>query len=583
MSLAASSPDPDLRWDLSSMFPGLDSPEYAAAILSLERRLDALESALESGAGLERGLDDYNDASREATILGTYTHCQVTADTNDSLAQSRTSEMDPIYARLGKLGKRLAAYVGASDLGAELDSSPVVRAHEYSLLKMQVTAERLMSPEEESLASDMALTGSSAWTKLYRNVTSRLEAQVDGESLPISAVRAFAYDPDRNKRRSAYEAELGAWKGVEIPLAAAMNSIKGETNLLVEKRGWGTALDTALFAANIDSPTLDAMMTAAHESFPDFRRYLQAKARKLGIERMAFYDLFAPIGGEGRHWTVEEAKTFVSGAFGRYSPKMGALAERAYAERWTDWEPRKGKVDGAYCAGAGGDASRVLMNFKPSFGSVSTLAHELGHAYHNLCLGNRTPLQRATPMTLAETASIFCETVIRQQSLATMEGDEALGVLEASLTGSCQVVVDITSRFLFERTVFEKRKERELSPEELSGFMRDAQLSTYGDGLDPDALHPYMWAAKGHYYGRAYYNFPYMFGLLFALGLYAVYQNEGDSFLPRYDELLSSTGLADAATLADRFGIDIRTVDFWRASLDTIRRDVDRFEALVRE
>lgn len=571
----------DLRWDLDSMLPGLDSPEYEAAVASLGARIDALEAALDSGKGLDPLIKSYNDASREASFLGTFTYCHVSADANDARAQARSSELDPIYARLGKLGKRLAAHVGALDLGLELASSATARDHEYGLLKMQVTAERLMSPPEESLASDMALTGSGAWTKLYRNVTSRLEAEVGGERMPMSAIRALAYDPDRAKRKAAYVAELSAWKGVEIPLAAAMNSIKGETNGLNDRRGWSSPLEPALFASNIDAATLDAMMVAAHESFPDFRRYLNAKARKLGVERLAFYDLFAPVGGEGRAWTVEAAKAFVSRQFHTFSPRMGGLADRAYAERWTDWEPRPGKLDGAYCAGAGGDASRVLMNFKPSFGSVSTLAHELGHAYHNLCLGDRTPIQRATPMTLAETASIFCETVIRQASLATMEGDEALGVLEASLTGSCQVVVDITSRFLFEKEVFAKRRDRELSPEELCALMRDAQLQTYGDGLDPDALHPYMWAAKGHYYGRAFYNFPYMFGLLFALGLYAVYREEGEAFVPRYDELLSSTGLADAATLADRFGIDIRTPEFWRASLSQIREDIDRFEELV--
>ncbi len=563
------------------MIPGLDSPEFAAAVASLNARLDAFESALKTREGLESLLEKSNAASREASFLGTYVGCSVDADTTNARAQARRSELDPLFSRLGKLGKRLAMKVGEVDLGTEFDALPIARDHEYGLLKMQITAERLMSPDEEALASDLALTGSTAWTKLYRNVGSRLEAEVDGERLPISAVRALAYDPDRAKRKAAYDAEMRAWPTVEIPLAAAMNSIKGETNLLVDRRGWGSALNTALFSANIDRATLDAMMTAAHESFPDFRRYLKAKARKLGIEKLAFYDLFAPVGAESREWTAEEAQAFVAQQFHTFSPRMGGLAERAQAERWTDWEPRPGKVDGAYCAGAGGDASRVLMNFKPSFGSVSTLAHEYGHAYHNLCLGERTPLQRATPMTLAETASIFCETVIRQASLATMEGDEALGVLEASLQGSCQVVVDITSRYLFETAVFEKRLERELSPEELCGLMRDAQIATYGDGLDPDALHPYMWAAKPHYYGRAFYNFPYMFGLLFALGLYAVYQRDGESFVPRYDELLSSTGLADAATLADRFGIDIRTPEFWRASLATIKGDIDRFEELV--
>lgn len=575
-------PNPaELRWDLESLIPGLDSPEYDDAVASLNARLDELETALESKQRLDALLGAYNVARREASLLGTYTSCHVTADTSNARAQARGSELDPVFARLGKLAKRLAAWVGEIDLGTELDALPVARDHEYGLLKMQVTAERLMGPEEESLASDMALTGSRAWTKLYQNVTSRLEAEVQGERMPISSVRALAYDPDRTRRKAAYDAEMTAWPTVEIPLAAAMNSIKGETILLNERRGWTSPLEPALFVSNIDAETLEAMMTAAHESFPDFRRYLRAKARKLGLAKLAFYDLFAPVGAEGRTWSVEEAKAFVSEQFHTFSERMGGLADRSYSERWTDWDPRPGKVDGAYCAPAGSDGSRILMNFKPSFGSVSTLAHELGHAYHNLCLGSRTPLQRTTPMTLAETASIFCETVVRQASLATMEGDEALGVLEASLQGNCQVVVDITSRFLFERGVFEKRRDRELTPEELCDLMREAQRRTYGDGLDAEALHPYMWAAKPHYYGREFYNFPYMFGLLFALGLYAIYREEGQAFVPRYDELLSSTGLADAATLADRFGIDIRTPDFWRASLSQIRQDIDRFESLT--
>jgi len=158
---------------------------------------------------------------------------------------------------------------------------------------------------------------------------------------------------------------------------------------------------------------------------------------------------------------------------------------------------------------------------------------------------------------------------------------DQFSVLEASLQGSCQVVVDISSRFLFEQSVFEKRRKRELSAREMCELMQQAQLETYGDGLDGEALHPYMWEAKSHYYGRSYYNFPYMFGLLFGLGLYSVYQKEPDSFQDRYDDLLSSTGLADAATLGRRFGIDITTPDFWRASIDQIRADIDRFETMV--
>jgi pepF/M3 family oligoendopeptidase len=324
------------------------------------------------------------------------------------------------------------------------------------------------------------------------------------------------------------------------------------------------------------------MMTAAHESFSAFRRYLQAKAKMLGLEKLAWYDMFAPVGAEGRSWEYAEASVFVKESFGTYSDKMADFAQSMYDQHRIDAEPRGGKRDGAYCMGIPPDDSLVMMNFKPAFGSVSTLAHELGHGYHNLCLKDRTVLQRSTPMTLAETASIFCETIIRQ---AVLQGDasdaDKLSVLEASLQGCCQVVVDITSRFLFEKGVFEKRGDRELSAAEMNEIMLDAQRQTYGDGLDSEFLHPYMWAVKPHYYSTAFYNFPYMFGLLFGLGLYAIYEKDPESFKARYDDLLSSTGLADAATLAQGFGIDIRTPDFWRGSLAQIAADVDRFEALV--
>jgi pepF/M3 family oligoendopeptidase len=357
--------------------------------------------------------------------------------------------------------------------------------------------------------------------------------------------------------------------------------------VVTARRGWATALDAALFDAHIDQATLDAMLGAAREYFPVFRRYLNAKAYTLGLPRLAWYDLFAPVAEGTRAWSYEEANQFLVEQFATFTPRLSAFAARAFHERWIDAEPRPGKQDGAYCVWVQKDESRVFANYKPAFGGLSALAHELGHGYHNMLLASRTMLQRDTPMTLAETASIFCETIVRNAALAEAERDgdtkSQIEILEASLQGSCQVIVDITSRFLLEQGVFEKRRERELSVEELNALMRDAQRQTYGDGLDPDALHPYMWAMKPHYYsaGRSYYNFPYMFGLLFGLGLYARYQQAGEDFTARYDDLLASTGLNDAATLAQRFGIDIRDGAFWRASLDLIRADVARFEELV--
>ncbi|MGV3616850.1 MAG: M3 family oligoendopeptidase [Fimbriimonas sp.] len=583
------------RWDMDVVFPGLDSDVFkrefdwvVAGIGGLEVIFDQLD-VREGGSATVGDLDTVfsvaNDLLERMGTLFTYVGCIVTANTRDERARAVESELDAPLALLRKLQKRLTAWLGGLDLQEALTVSEAARKHEYTLLKAQEGACHLLSPVEESLVSDLELTGGMAWGKLYNTVTSQIEVrlEIDGQSqsLPISAVRALAADPDRRTRELAYEAELAAWKDHEVPIAAALNGIKGETLLLATKRKWSSPLAETCFHANIDEGTLDAMMTAARESYPDLRRYLHAKARALGLQRLAFYDLFAPLPTASRRWEWEEATVFVAEQFDRYSPKMGDLARRSYAERWLDAEPRPGKVDGAYCAPLRRDESRILMNFKPTFDSVRTLAHELGHAYHCLCLDGRTPYQRETPMTLAETASIFCETIVKNAVLDHGTDAERLAVLEASLSGACQVVVDISSRFLFEQSVYDLRKRREIAPREFGEFMLQAQRDTYGDGLDENLLHRYMWAAKPHYYGASFYNFPYMFGLLFALGLYAEYRNKPEGFKARYDDLLSRTGLADAATLAADFGIDIRTPDFWRASFDQIRADVDAFEKLV--
>jgi pepF/M3 family oligoendopeptidase len=587
---------------MSVVFPGLDSPEFKQALATLQSDIVGLGALFnevgveqrepvplsdESVQAVERVLERYNAVLTQVRTLAAYISAFVSTDSRDTLAQARQSELQQQTLRLAQLGARFTAWVGALDVEGLIERSQTARDHAYLLRKANEESRHLMPPAEEALAIELNLSSGSAWAKLHSNATSQLSVpvEVDGETreLPMSVVRNLAYDADRAQRRRGYEAELGAWQRVAVPLAAALNSIKGEVNTVSRRRSWDTPLDAALFDANIDRQTLDAMFEAAYESFPDFRRYLRAKAAALGLNALAWYDLFAPMGGDGRPWTFDQAREFIIQQFGSYSQKMADFAARAFRERWIDAEPRDGKRDGAFCMALRNDESRVLSNFKPAFDGMRTLAHELGHGYHNTNLARRTILQSETPMTLAETASIFCETIVRHAALRDANCQEQIEILEASIQGSCQVVVDITSRFLFEQGVFERRRQRELSVDELCDLMLDSQLRTYGDGLDQSVLHPYMWAVKGHYYstGRSYYNFPYMFGLLFGLGLYARYQADPDGFRQSYDDLLASTGLADAATLAARFGIDIRTPAFWRASLDLVRADIARFEQLV--
>ena len=450
-----------------------------------------------------------------------------------------------------------------------------------------------MPQPEEELAAELDLSGATAWSKLHNDLTSQIivsfERDGRAEDLPMSKIRALAHDADRDVRRRAYEAELEAWERAAVPLAAAMNSIKGQVNTLSARRGWPSPLDEALWASHIDRATLDAMLGAVREAFPDLRRYLKAKARAIGVPTLAWYDLFAPLGagasdggGNGRVWDFETAQSFIVEQFGSYSERLRDFGRRAFEERWIDAEPRAGKTDGAFCMHLRRGESRILANYSVSYGAVSTLAHELGHGYHNLAEGGLTAVQRRTPMTLAETASIFCETIVREAALEQGSPAEQLEILEGSLQDNVQVTLDTLSRFLFESRVFERRRERELSIDELCELMLETQRETYGDGLDQDTLHPYMWAVKPHYYSQhSFYNYPYTFGLLFGLGLYAQYGSDPERFRAGYDELLASTGSSGAAELGDRFGIDVRSSDFWHGSLASVVAGIDRFESLV--
>jgi oligoendopeptidase F len=271
----------------------------------------------------------------------------------------------------------------------------------------------------------------------------------------------------------------------------------------------------------------------------------------------------------------------VTDAFASYSPQLRRVVDRATSEHWLDAEPRPGKRGGAFCAPFVGDRSIVLMNWAGSFDSAQTLAHELGHAYHNVQLAPRTPLQRQLPMALAETASIFCETLVVAAGLREATGAARLALLDTDLIGATQVVVDIRSRVTFETEVFRRRRATTLSPRELCGLMLDAQRDAYGDGLDHGALHPYMWAVKPHYYSAHFYNWPYTFGLLFGLGLFARYEQDPERFRDGYDDLLSACGMADAASLGARFGLDVRDGAFWAASLDVLRGRIVEYEQLA--
>ncbi|MCL4259623.1 MAG: M3 family oligoendopeptidase [Anaerolineales bacterium] len=591
------------RWDMTNVYPSLDSKQFKNAIKKYNAELGELEIFLQKavkansktdakklGKLFGEAMERFNALFNLSGTISPYIYSFVSTDSRNKEAMRALSAFEQMSVRASVLNTQFQAWTGA--LGqtaikkaAKMNAS--AKSHEFALLETAEQSKYLMSPAEETLAADLTLSGGNAFGKLQGTVTSQMtvDFELNGKTqkMPMPALINLRSHPDEATRRRGYEAENKAWETVQETLTACMNGVKGETLTLDKKRGREDALHASLDFARIDRSTLNAMLSAMKDSFPMFQRYFKSKAKRLGKKKLAWWDLFAPMGKTDTVYSWNEARDFITRNFSQFSPELGAFAKRAFDNHWIDAEQREGKRGGAFCMGVEGvKESRIMSNFDGSFDQVSTLAHELGHAFHNECAyqAGKTPIQQNTPMTLAETASIMCETIATEAALKEIASpQEELAVLEAQINGASQTIVDIYSRYLFEKEVFERRAKSELSSDELNEIMERAQKAAYGDGLDERYLQKYMWTWKPHYYssGFSFYNYPYAFGLLFATGLYAIYQKRGAEFVPAYKELLASTGEARAADLADKFGINIRTKKFWADSLAIISRRVDRY------
>jgi pepF/M3 family oligoendopeptidase len=516
-------------------------------------------------------------------------HATAATDTRDDVGQAAQSQLETVAARLAPLLGRLAEHVAALDPVALATRSSVAHDHVGPLLRLAERARHQMSEPEEHLLAELSTTGSSAWARLVRTVTSQLTAEVtlpgrDRERLPMTAVRGLATHDDPAVRRLGLAAENEAWPQVAPMCAAAMNAVKGEAAIVNRRRRWASPLDASLFANSVSRETFDAMQRAIDAALPRLRSWMRTKARVHGhTGGLPWYDLMAPLPGGAGGVSWDDGVQIVRDAFRDYSLPLAGLVDRALTERWIDVAPRDGKIGGASCRAFTGDRSLVLLNWSGSLDSVQVTAHELGHAYHNTQLAHRSALQRRLPMALAETASIFCETLVVESGLQRLHGHDLLALLDLDLQGTLQVVVDIRSRLLFELEVFERRSRRTLGITELDELMLESQQTAYGDGLDHSTANRHMWVLKPHYYNSHLYNWPYTYGLLFGLGLFAEYCDDPERFRNGYDDLLSRAGMNTAEELGRSFGLDVTDDGFWAASLRVVTDRIDGYERLVRD
>lgn len=574
------------EWSLKELYPSYDSPEYLEDWKKLEDSYKQL-SNLPLEDNLETikkviGLLEVNTIL--AYQLGSYSSLQLSTNTTDEKSLFYMAKLEKFFADNAKLNAKVSKFLGQ----IETDITKDEKLNQYRFLFEQekINYKYLLSDEVEEVIATLNQSAGSAWEQLHSFLTSTVEGEFDGETVTLSDIRNLAYSDNADVRKRAYETELKMYETIKEPIAFALNNIKSQVNDVTRLRGYSSALEQTLVASRMKKETLDALLAAIKDSLPAFQRYLKHKAKLLGHENgLPFYDLFAPIGdGISRKFSVEEAKDYLVKHFSKFAQDLADLTTTVFEKNYVDMFPKKGKVGGAFCSGILPlKQSRILMNFDGNLRNVITMAHELGHAYHNLHIQNHLPLNWEYTMPVAETASTFNEALITNSIISEATDAEKISLLESEIQDTTQIIADIYSRYLFESAVFESRKENFLFSKDLEAIMIDAQKQAYGDGLDSNYLHPYMWLCKGHYYSTylSYYNFPYAFGGLFSKGLYAKYLEKPEGFLEKYQEMLRLTTVSTVEDTAKTMDIDLTTTDFWASALGQVEKQIDQFIALT--
>ena len=577
-------------WNLNPIYTGFDDPRFEEDLQALRRTVRDLEELTQHLTGdsavlLKRGLTLQERLQELAEKLLCYAELRQAACTTDAEAGSKIGKIMGVYSDSAAPVAAFEGWLAAiPDLDSLIASDPLFEEYRFILERKKLGSLHLLPGIGEKVMAKLKISGSNAWAELQQYLTSTVKVTYRGEEINLSAVRNLAYSAEAEVRKDAYEAELACYRSIEDSVAYALNSLKLETLNECELRGYESPLARTLEQSNMEKKTLDAMFAAIDQKLPMFRRYLKAKAHALGHENgLPWYDLFAPMGKSSTRFTTQDARDYLVELFSHFDDELSGMVARAFDEEWIDFYPRSGKAGGAFCSGVSCiGQSRILTNFDGTLGDVVTLAHELGHAFHNQCIADHRPLNHDYSMPVAETASTFNECVVMNHAIAQAADDaEKLNLIESQLQDVTQIIVDIYSRYRFEDAVLRRRKEEFMGAAELCRIMLQAQADSYGDGLDSALRHPYMWLCKSHYYGSTFYNFPYAFGGLFARGLYAKYAQEGASFVPVYKKLLHTTTVATAEDAAKVAGIDLTDKEFWLSALAEVEEKIDMFCALV--
>lgn len=579
------------KWNLDILYKGVDS-NFKTDFEKLKNMPAMLEKAIkdnENKGDLERAegfLGALEEENRLIYKLYLFVSLSLATDsTNGEMLGYQNTIMSVLAACAGYETVIFKSLSKIEDIDGLAKKSEIIKEYEFYLKEIKAKCEHMLSDTEEELISAMNVYAGQGWSGFRDFVTSTVKVDYDGKVVSLPEIRNLAYDKDKKVRKAAYEAEIKSYEKFKDSVCFALNNIKKQVIMLGKKRGYESPLDEALFKSRMSRETLDAMMNTIYEYIPRLREFYKAKAKYLGYKNgLPWYELFAPTGKDDRSFTTEQCRDYLLTCFENLTPDMSAFMKEAFDNSWIDFFPRSGKQGGAFdCELTGFGESRILTNFDGSFSSVDTLAHELGHGFHDRQIKNHRILNHEYTMPIAETASTFNETFLGAYALKSATKEEKISLLDGALSEKLQCIIDITSRFIFESDVFEKCGDKFLMPDDLNEMMIEAQKKTYGDSIDPEYMHPFMWANKSHYYseGLSFYNFPYAFGLLFSQGLYALYLKDEKNFAKKYEEMLHNTVTCSIEDCGKFMGVDLTKPDFWRESLETLAKDVEEYCKLI--
>jgi oligoendopeptidase F len=592
-----------LTWELDSFFPKPSTPEFRTALEQFQQRLTALADESDQLPPFAPGqagpwaafLPTWDALETHGGDLRSFVGCYAAEDAENKHYQrleAELSALDPLRERIATNVEFALQAADNATFEQTVAASPVLSKLAYFLTVRRREAKLRLPREQELLAADLAVDGLHAWGRMYDRMSGALKVQVVEKGRPVSKSpgQVLFDSPQRAVRENNFFAADAAWTTIADSCADALNHIAGARLTKYRRLGLADHLVAPLSHNRMSRETLTAMWDAITARKPMLVDYLSRKAKLLGLERLAWYDMAAPLPVIPGSRNVDDipydqACGWIVEAFGRFSPELGQFAQTALSQRWVEVENRSGKRQGGFCTGFHGHKqSRIFMTYVNSADSMSTLAHELGHAYHSYVLRDEPVFLADYPMNLAETASTFAEAVLGEDRLQRAQSDyERLALLDGALGDAVAFLMNIHARFIFEDAFHRERAVGEVSTDRLSELMESAQKTAYLNALADDGWNARFWVSKLHFYitGLPFYNFPYTFGYLLSLGVYAIGRNSGPGFADQYRRLLMATGCCDAEdAVQSTLGYDLRGPEFWNRSLDVIAERVQQFVAL---